>query len=265
MMNTLNSLQNPKIKNVVKLLQKKSARKEQGLFVIDGLREIEEAIKAKIEIQELFYCPELSSEQPPKINKEKIIEVPENVFKKICYKDNPDGFLAIAKRKDLTLTDIKLSKAPLIIILEAVEKPGNLGAIIRTACAIGVDAVIINDNQTDIYNPNVIRASEGKIFANQIVVVSRGETKKWLKQNNIKSFATTTDAEINYSEQNFKEAVAIVLGSEANGLSKEWIEQADEIIKIPMKEGIDSLNVSVSAAIIVFEAIRQRSIERSID
>jgi len=257
---TISSLSNQKIKDLVRL-QKASERRRQGLILIDGAREIELAKKSGVQIIELFYCPALIKKADGRffgLKSEQIIEVTEPVFSKICYKENPDGFLALAKPAVFTLETIKLSKNPLVIVLEAVEKPGNLGAIIRTATAGGVDVLIVNDNQTDIYNPNVIRASEGLIFSLPIVLTSVAETSKWLGEQKIKSFAAATTSSKNYTKVNFKKALAIILGSEAEGLSQEWIKSVDEVIRIPMQKGIDSLNVSVSAAIILYEAIRQR-------
>ena len=148
----------------------------------------------------------------------------------------------------------------MIIVLENIEKPGNLGAIIRTAYAAGATAIIINDNQTDIYNPNVIRASEGYVFKEKIVSASVKETIKWLKENKIKSYGAATSGKLVYTKVDLREPLAIILGSEADGLSREWLKAANELVKIPMQKGMDSLNVSVSAAILVFEALRQRGL-----
>ena len=162
--------------------------------------------------------------------------------------------------KTKNLEEIKLSENPLIIVLENIEKPGNLGAIMRTAYAAEVDAIIINDNQTDIFNPNVVRASEGHIFTNQITVAEVSETEAWLKKNGVKIVATSIEKSKSYTEVDYKGGVAVVFGSEADGLSKKWLKLANETVKIPMKKGIDSLNVSVSMAIITFECKRQRNI-----
>lgn len=262
----ITSTANQTIKDLLKL-KKPKERKGKGLIVIDGAREIEAAVRAGLEISSLFCCPSFLKESGIKIgnffgvDNEKIITVSDIVFEKICYKDNPDGFLAIAKQPEIKLQDIKLGKNPLIVILENVEKPGNLGAIIRTAYAAGVTAIIVNDSQTDIYNPNAIRASEGYIFRINIVNVDLDATMKWLKGNNIKSFAAATSAKTLYTDENFREPSAVVLGSEADGLSEKWLESADKLVKIPMAAGMDSLNVSVSAAILVFEALRQRSVK----
>jgi TrmH family RNA methyltransferase len=258
---TISSLSNQKIKDLVRLF-KVNERRARGLFIIDGTREIELAVKAGVEIVELFYCPQLIKKSAPRffgLKNEQIIEVTETVFKKICYKESPDGFLALAQKKPAELGKIKLSQNPLVIILENVEKPGNLGAIIRTAYAAGVAVIITNDSQTDIYNPNVIRASEGLIFSQPLVAATTEETQAWLKKNKIKSFAAATGADKKYSQVNFKKSSAVILGSEALGLSKKWLAAADNLVKIPMQPGIDSLNVSVSAAIIIYEALRQRS------
>lgn len=256
----ISSLTNPKIKELIKL-KKAQERRRTGSFIIDGAREISLAIEAGQKIQEIFYCPSIVKNK--KVVFEKLIsglgvEVSEKVFNKICYKDKPDGFLALAEIKDFSFKDLKLNKNPLIIVLEAVEKPGNIGAIIRTAYAAGIDAIIINDNQTDLYNPNIIRASEGLIFKEKIIIATFRETIGWLKKNKIKSLAATTTGIKKYSQADFKKATAVILGSEANGLSEKWLQVVDQQIKIPMQVGMDSLNVSVSAAIIIFEALRQR-------
>ncbi len=256
----INSLQNEKIKNIVKLLKSNSQRLEQDMFTVEGYREISLALAAKVEIANLFYCPELAKKSLTTFNlgAEKIIELAPKVFKKLSLRENPDGFLALAKMRQAKLDDIKLKINPLVIILEAVEKPGNLGAILRTADAAGADAVIINQAKTDIYNPNVIRASQGTVFTVPVVVASPGQTLKFSKQNKIKVFATAPRAKKEYFEADFRNGSAILLGAEDKGLSQEWLALADEKIKIKMRGKIDSLNVSVSAAIILFEALRQR-------
>jgi TrmH family RNA methyltransferase len=255
----ITSAQNPQIKEILRL-QKPRERKEEGVIMVEGYQEILMAIGAGFEIEKLFFCQDLAGKKRiEKIEDNKIISVVPLVFKKIAYRENPDGFLAIAKSKILELEEIKLSKNPLVIVLESVEKPGNLGAILRSADAAGADAVIISDQRTDIYNPNVIRASLGTVFTNQVSVSSAKEIQKWLGKNKIKSFATTPEADKFYTEVNYKTGIAIVMGEEHKGLSAEWLEKADEKIKIPMVGKIDSLNVSVSTAIILFEAVRQRT------
>lgn len=260
----ISSLSNNKIKEIEQL-KKSGARKERGLIIVDGFREILLAYQAGWEIIELFYCSELIKRGDINLfnlDDKKIIKVSSTVFNKICYKESPDGFLAVIKGRKFSLADIKLGRQPLIIILENVEKPGNIGAVLRTAYAAGVDALIINDNQTDIYNPNVIRASEGFIFLKTVISASFDETILWLKNTKIKTVAAATGATKNYTKANLRDGVAIVLGSEGSGLSEKWLKSANELIKIKMEKGIDSLNVSVSAAVIVYEALRQREEKR---
>ena len=252
------SSHNDRILNIVKL-SKPRERTKQGLFIIEGERELELALKQKYQIQELFYSPELAPDNKFADRHLNTTEIGGDIFKKIAYKAKPDGYLAVTKMVRKELKDIKLSKNPLVIILETVEKPGNLGAILRTAYAAKVDAVIITDPQTDIYNPNVIRASMGHLFTNQVVVSNISDTKKWLVKNKIKSYGATIKAKKYYHQANFKKPGAIVLGTEAAALSSKWLENLDHEIKIPMQTGIDSLNVSVSTAIIVYEAKRQRN------
>lgn len=256
----IDSLQNEKIKNIIKLRDSGQERKRQGLFLIEGRREINLALKGGVEIKRLFYCPDYNR-QKLAISQEKIIETARKVFAKISYRENPDGFLAVARFREIKLADIKLSPMPLIIVLEAVEKPGNLGAILRTADAAAVEAVIINDGKTDLYNPNVIRASQGAVFTVPTVISSIRETVDFCKNNKIKILATTPAAKKSYTEINYNSGCAIILGAEDKGLSRPWLKAADEEIKINMRGQIDSLNVSVGAAVILFEAIRQREKE----
>lgn len=252
----ISSLQNEKIKNILKL-KKSRERKKRDLIIIEGRKEIELALSSGMEIVDFFYCSKFNKlNNPFKINK--FIELGENVFKKISYRDAPDGFLALAKPKYLNKNQIKLKNNPLIVILESLEKPGNLGAILRTCDALKVDLVIMNDLKTDLYNPNIIRSSRGTIFTVPVISIEYDSTIAFLKKHKIKIFVTALLAKKNYLEVNYKFSSAIVLGSEDKGLSKQWLESADELIKIPMKGEIDSLNVSVSAAVILFEAERQR-------
>lgn len=259
MKDIITSVQNERIKEIIRL-RKPRERRKQDLIIIEGRQEIELARQAGLEIVELFYCQDFAGNK-------KIVSLPEEiitpvvpaVFEKISYRENPDGFLALARPKYLELEKIKLSKNPLVIILESLEKPGNLGAILRSADAAGADAVIVANPKTDIYNPNVIRASLGTIFTNQVAVGGVEEIKQWLAKNKIKSLAATPEAKKIYTEADYKGAVAIIMGEEHPGLSKDWLEKVDEKIKIPMRGKIDSLNVSASTAIILFEAVRQRT------
>lgn len=261
-MDKIVSLQNPRIKNIVKLSKSKE-RKMQNLFLIEGARELSLALSADYTIDSVFVCPELfaKTDYPnvlDTIPENKIYEVSEAVFDKIAYREGSDGLLTLAIPKKHNLNDLTLSENPFIIILEAVEKPGNLGAILRTAEAAQADAVIICDPATDLYNPNAIRSSVGCIFTVETAVCSSQEALEFLHQKGIKSFAAELQASQWYQETDFKQPSAIVMGTEADGLTDFWLDNADARIKIPMRGKIDSLNVSVSTAVLTFEAMRQR-------
>lgn len=261
-MEQITSLQNNRIKNIVKLSKAKE-RKAQNLFILEGARELTLALSAGYTVDSVFICPELfeKTDYPQVLNtiRENIqYEVSQQVFEKIAYREGSDGLITLARPKSHTLDDLKLNDNPFIIILEAVEKPGNLGAILRSADAARVDAVIICDPLTDIYNPNAIRSSVGCMFTVPTAICSSEEAKTWLKKNNIKSFAAELKASNWYHEEDYTQPSAIVMGTEADGLTSFWLDNADKRIKIPMRGKIDSLNVSVSTAVITFEAMRQR-------
>lgn len=266
-METITSPHNPKIKDLVHL-QKARVRREQGLIIVEGRREIELAIKSGQRIEQLFYCPDFFSSDEgfnfigatsgEIISKYQGQPVAPAVFSKLAYKENPDGWLATFAAPALSLDGIKLSACPLVVVLEAVEKPGNLGAILRTAYAAGVEAVIVADPLTDIYNPNVIRASQGHVFTVPLVAAPREEVLAWLKEKKLEILSAALPAEKLYTEADLKKPTALVLGTEADGLSDFWLDSSNLLIKIPMRAGIDSLNLSVSAGIILYEAQRQR-------
>lgn len=260
----ISSPHNPKIKNLKKL-EKASERREQNLFVIEGLRETVLAYRAGYEIKDLFVCDELfkKDEQYPLTEIKDYrarIQVTPQVYESVSYRDTTEGVIATAVPKNLSLQHLKLNNNPLILVIESVEKPGNLGAMLRTADAAGVDAVIICDAHTDVYNPNVVRSSVGTVFTNQLAVCETSKAIDFLKTKKITTYAAELTATESHSQKNFKIGTAIVVGAEATGLSKEWMDAADEKIKIPMRGKIDSLNVSVSAGILLFEAVRQREV-----
>ncbi|MFZ4648565.1 MAG: TrmH family RNA methyltransferase [Patescibacteria group bacterium] len=258
-MENITSTTNPRIKLINTLRSKSSKRKEEGLFLIDGLREIKEALKNKVKIQQLFYCEQLVNNFKEVENLgQELTKLSKEAFLRACYKDSPDGVMALAKIEKKSLKDLKITKNSLFLVLEAVEKPGNLGAILRTAQASGVSGMILNNQQTDIYNPNVIRASQGFVFGIPVVEASFTETLEFFKKNKIKTFATSLLAKKSYVKADYSGASAFVFGTEADGLSDDWQKKADELIKIPMMRPMDSLNVSVSAALVLFEALRQR-------
>lgn len=258
----ISSLQNPSVKNLIKL-NKARERKNQNLFVIEGARELSQALAGDYSIKEVYVCEELfaTSRYPNVLEgfpSERIIYISKQVFDKIAYRTTSDGLVALAQPKSHAISNLVLTNNPFIIILEAVEKPGNLGAILRTADAAAVDAVVICDPQTDLYNPNVIRSSVGGLFTVQTAVCSTNEAMKWLIENSINSFAAELDAVDFYQDIDFRSPSAIVMGTEAEGLTKTWLNYVTKRIKIPMRGEIDSLNVSVSTAILTFEAMRQR-------
>lgn len=261
-MERITSLQNPKIKNIVKL-SKSRERKEQHLFILEGAREMSLALAAGYRIDSVFVCPELfaKTDYPDvldNIPENILFEVTLAVFEKIAYREGSDGLLVLAEPKNHGLENLSLSDNPFIIVLEAVEKPGNLGAILRTADAAQADAVIVCDPATDLYNPNAIRSSVGCLFTVKTAVCTSRDALDFLRAKNIKSFAAELQASQWYQDMDFTQPSAIVMGTEADGLTDFWLNSADARIKIPMRGKIDSLNVSVSTAILTFEAMRQR-------
>ncbi len=263
------SAANPRIKNMLKLQANSRDRHNQNLFVIEGYREIHRAMVSGIEIKELYVCPELDrqgrSEELLVMNSQiRLFEVGKAAFSRIAYREGSDGLVALAVPRNLGLSDLKLSKNPLILVLESVEKPGNLGAIMRTADAAGIDAVIVCDPLTDIYNPNAIRSGVGCIFTCQVVTCSSKEAIDWLNQKKIKIYAAAlTEKASIYHQMDYIGSTAIVMGTEATGLKDEWLDNSEFQIIIPMKGIADSMNVSTSAAVLVFEAVRQREQGRS--
>ena len=242
------------------LLKNSKNRKEKQEFLIDGARELELALIGGYLPYIVFYCSEIDGEKNNKllINLKKknveIIKVSKKVLKKLAYKENPDGFVSVVKNKKNNLELLKnKNQNQNIIVLEGLEKPGNLGAIIRTAVAAGIKNIILNDCVIDIYNPNAIKASEGLIFFVNIFNQDKKETLNYLQKNNISSIGAITKAKENYKEVKTNDRVAIILGSESHGLSDFWINNIDKAVRIPMAKEVDSLNVSVSTAILVYE------------
>lgn len=255
------SLQNSQIKNILKLQEKSRERKKQELFVIEGKREIELAIKGGYSIASLFFLSSMiSTEYLSKFKGIELINISKEIYRKIAYRQTTEGIIAVTKSKKNTLENIKFkNKNPLILIIESVEKPGNIGAMLRTADAANLDAVILADPKTDLYNPNVIRSSIGCLFTNQIAIASSNEIITFLEEKDIKIFAATLQNSNLFTKENYKSGSALVLGSEDNGLTEVWRKEASKNIYIPMNGEIDSMNVSVAAAILVYEAKRQRN------
>jgi RNA methyltransferase, TrmH family len=259
----ITSPQNPKIKNIL-ALDKARERKQQNVFLIEGVKELSLAIEGGYNLRSVYFCPTIISEDEVlrMVRKENLlIPVEESVFRKIAYRESTGGLIAIAEQRSHALEDIHLSKNPLLLIVEAVEKPGNLGALLRTADAANADAVIICDPQTDFYNPNVIRSSVGCVFTTQIASATSEDTIRWLKQNNISIYCTYLKASKPYYETNLRVPCCIVMGTEATGLSNIWVKNSTANIIIPMQGKIDSMNVSTAAAVVIFEAKRQRNFQ----
>lgn len=264
----ITSLQNPKVKKAVKLADRKE-RNETGLFLIEGYRELQRASASGASIETLFICPQLflGSNEAALIEQVRqsgaeIIKCNENVFHKLSYRDRPDGLVAIAVQMQRPLRDLIAALAtkedPFLIVAEAIEKPGNLGTILRSADAAGVDGVIVCDRCTDIYNPNVVRASVGTLFTIPVVEASSSETMLWLQQRGIKIVAATPAAEKEFTDVDLSGGVAIVVGTEQLGLSEQWMHAADIQVRIPMCGVADSLNVATATTLLLYEVQRQR-------
>lgn len=261
---TIESLQNPRIKAAGKL-RKKSARQKSGKTLIEGFRELQRATESGWRVEELYFCPELFIDPGSvdlvaqiRANGIETFRCSEPVFRKLSYRDTPDGLIALSPLVGKTLDQLALPSNPLLLIAEDLEKPGNLGTILRTADATGVDAVIVCDHKTDINNPNVIRASIGTLFFMPVAEASTDETLQWLRDRGITSLAAVPGAAHDYTSVDMRNGTAIVVGSEDTGLSEVWKAEADLKVSIPMLGKNDSLNVSTAAAILLYEAIRQR-------
>ena len=287
----ITSAQNPKIKNLLLLQEKSRARREQGLFVVEGRRELEHCMEAGYNVRTVFVCPEICPEQrsvsgtiatlgeregPTKWEgsrsdgdgntysakevKTRVYEITPELYRKAAYRESTEGIIAEVEVRTLSLEDLQLPENPLIAVLESVEKPGNLGAVLRSADAAKADAVIVCDPLTDIYNPNLIRASIGAVFTVPTVCASSEDTIDFLKKKGIQILTAQLQDSSLYYDCDMRRGTAIVMGTESTGLSQAWRKAASSHIRIPMLGRLDSLNVSVSAAILLFEAVRQRSL-----
>lgn len=261
----VSSLQNSLIKEYLVLQGKSRERKKTGLFTIEGHREITLAIKGDCRIKTVLFSSEIIAEEDLYVIKDlsnsetDFIEISTEIYDKLAYRNSTEGILAIAEAKQHSLENFTFSsKNPLILVAEATEKPGNIGALLRTADAANLDGVIIADMKTDLYNPNIIRSSVGCVFTNNIATGSTTEIISYLKENNISIYCAALQAFEAYHTQDYTKTSAIVVGTEATGLSKEWLKHSTQNIIIPMQGEIDSMNVSVAAGILIFEAKRQR-------
>lgn len=264
-MNEIASLQNPKIKQVVKLRDRRD-RDESDLFLIEGFRELSRAVASNRKMEQLFYCPEFFLG----VNENALIDTlshqgtelfrcAPSVFQKISYRDRPDGLLAVAKQAHLKLSDLEtLKKNPLFIVAEAIEKPGNLGTMLRSADGSGADGLILSDRCTDLHNPNVVRSSVGTLFTIPVIETTNQEALRWLKKHNIAIVAATPQAKALYTQVDLTGPIAIVVGTEQLGLSDFWLSQADIQVRIPMLGIADSLNVATATTLLLYEVVRQR-------
>ena len=261
----ISSLQNPRIKQLVKLRDRRP-RDEAGVFLVEGYREVRRALEKKVAVSEVYFSPDwfLGENEPALLAQAaaagaQLFELSKEAFAKVAYRERPDGLLAVAPQWKRALEDLALKAAPLLLVVEAIEKPGNLGTILRSADAAGCDAVIVCDPVTDIFNPNVVRASTGVLFSVPLVVEESARVLAWLREKKIRTIATTPTAEKIYSAADLRGPLAIVMGSEQYGLSEFWLQKADLPVRIPMAGQADSLNVAMATIITLFEAVRQRS------
>jgi len=264
MYKTITSIQNVLIKDIIKLQDKKRERKKMHEFVFEGIRELNLAIESGYQIKKLLFYNNLidvsTIENILDLHTE-IIEINKIVYQKLAYRNTTEGIIAVATSKNHNIDNLQLSNNPIILIAEAPEKPGNIGAILRTADAANVDAILIANPKTDLYNPNIIRSSVGCVFTNQIAMGSTSEILSFLKKRNISIYcAALSDTSKTYYTQDFTKPTALVVGTESTGLSAEWLHNATQNIIIPMRGKIDSMNVSVAAGILIFEAVRQRDL-----
>lgn len=264
----LTSLQNERIKHAVRL-RERSEREDTGLFLIEGYRELLRAVDAKRKIETLFICPELFLGENEGALIDRILSskatvycCSEPVFRKLSYRDRPDGLLAIAPQLHLSLNDLtsKLGKNPFLVVAEAIEKPGNLGTILRSSDACGVNGLIVCDRCTDVHNPNVVRASVGTLFTVPVVEAEGKATLTYLKEKGIAIIAATPSAEVEFTKIDLTGPVAIAVGTEQLGLSKQWLSQATTCVRIPMLGVADSLNVAMATTLLLYEVLRQRSL-----
>lgn len=260
----ISSTQNTLVKKIVLLRDKSKERKNTGLFILEGKRELELALQCNYSLDSLLFNEKLVTASTIQENidlhaKTDLVSVSQEVYDKIAYRNTTEGIIAIVQGKPHHLEQLKLgTENPLILVAEAPEKPGNIGALLRTADAANIDAVLIANPKTDLYNPNIIRSSVGCVFTGTIATGSSSEIISFLKANNIAIFCAALTASIDYSKIDYKGPTAIVVGTEDSGLSDVWLQQSTQNIIIPMEGHIDSMNVSVSAAILIFEAKRQR-------
>ncbi len=264
----ITSNHNPAIKRLCRLRERRTREREQ-LTILEGYRELTRGFEYGLVIVECYFCPEmfLGKNEYPLLSRltehgVKVVEVTPELLRKMAYRDRPEGLIALARTKSHTISELPNYVDGLYLVAEAVEKPGNLGSMLRSADAAGVDGLIVCDKRTDIYNPNTIRASTGALFSVPIAETSAPDAVEWLHKNRIKIVAATPHAKLLYTDTDMQRGVAIVVGAEQYGLSSFWLENAGIKVRIPMLGKIDSLNVTTAATILLYEAARQRGWER---
>ena len=265
----ITSQQNPRVKDAVRLRDRRH-REKQGRILIDGARELRLAIGAGVRLMEVFVCEPLCHSDDaqrllatlPETGCE-VLHVSESVFQKLTFGQRTEGMLGVAEMPRPTLSSLALPTVPLVAVLEGVEKPGNIGAVLRSADAAGVSAVIVADPRTDLYNPNAIRASLGAIFTMPLCKAASGDVLRWLRERKISILAARVDGAVPYADADYRGPTAIVLGNEAAGLSSLWTGDDIRTVRLPMRGAADSLNVSVTAAVLFYEALRQRQAEKT--
>lgn len=261
----ITSLQNPRVKNLVKLRDRR-ARDQQGVFIAEGYRAISRSLEKSVTPQEVYFCPEcFLGENENALLKQaqaagaRLYQLSKHAFEKVAYRDRPEGLLAVIEQWSHSLDSLQLSEPPFLLVVEAIEKPGNLGTILRSADAAGIDAVICCDSVTDLFNPNVVRSSTGVLFSMPTVSASGDEVISWIRSKNIRSVATTPHTEVLHYDANLTGPLAIIMGSEQFGLSEKWLSACDQKVRIPMAGQADSLNVAMATLVTLFEAVRQRT------
>ncbi len=259
----ITSVQNPRIKQVARLRERRQ-RDREGQMLVEGADEIALALAGGAQPQAVFFCPKLSPRPLDEVLARaeragaELVEVSLAVFHKLAYRENPDGVLAVLPAVRRRLDDLTPGARPLLLVAEAVEKPGNLGALLRSADACAVDGVIVCDPTTDLNNPNVVRSSRGTLFNVTVVEASSAEAIAWLRARQIAIVAATPQASVAYTAADLRGPIAIAVGTEDHGLSPTWLNQADQSVRIPMLGQVNSLNVSTAAALLLYEALRQR-------
>jgi TrmH family RNA methyltransferase len=260
----ITSLQNPRVKNLVRL-RDRGPRDEQGVFLVEGYRAISRALERKAELRELYFSRDwfIGKNEDALLKQAKaagaeLVELGKNALAKAAYRDRPEGLLGVASQWHLKPEELGISREPFLLVVESIEKPGNLGTILRSADAAGVDGVIVCDPVTDLFNPNVVRSSTGVLFSVPVAMATTPEVISFLKDRGVTTVATTPSASLRYSDCNLRGPLAIVMGSEQFGLSQAWFDACDERVFIPMAGQADSLNVAMATIVTLFESVRQR-------